>query len=109
MLYDSSLPCSTSAVGDAGVPGAGLDVERRLLVRVLAVAQRRLRSKRRSSRVGQQLAAGRRARSSALMAAVVGGGAGEGGRGQPLARRQRQRAVVGAQLVEDVAVLRRSR
>src|SRR5262249_3200668 len=105
LLNDSSLPCSTSAPATDGRAAVErVDVDGRLLVRVLAVAQRLLalpahvQERREPFADGplQEVRADRR---------VVGGDMSERLGREPLFRRVRQRAVVRLQLVEDGGVL----
>ena len=96
VVADSSLPCTCVAVAMPG-RAAAVGVERRALVRVLAVAQR----------LPQRAGEARGAAGSPRRAApanqprdrgVVGGGAGIGGGGEAAAQRQRGRAAAGLDL-----------
>ena len=92
--------------GDSGGPAARLDVERRLLVRVLPVAQKRSALQRQAEHGREGV---RRVEPGEVVGdrQVVGGDAGECLRRQPLARRVAELAALRPQLLDDRSVLLR--
>ena len=112
LLYESSLPCSISAVATQAWRMAGLGVEGGLLMRIFAVTQLLQLAKRQQQRVRpfvqDRLVVPRRpvALDEIIRdGRVVGGRVGKRGGGQPVPQRQRQAARLPPEFVDNGRIL----